>query len=64
MNLYDHITKTIKKIDSENERRKPLDQDDFFKTYDEGYYEGVDDTLMALRETLRQFKANGGKSNE
>lgn len=65
MNLYDYIVKAIKKLDEANEERKSFEWQDFFKTYDEGYIDGVDDTLHDLREYLRDFKkVNGGKTNE
>jgi len=65
MNLYNYIVKAIKELDQLNEERKPVEEQDFVKTYDEGYVEGVDDTLHDLREYLREFKkVNGGKTNE
>lgn len=65
MNLYDYIVKAIKELDQKNEERKPIKEKDFVKTYDEGFFDGVDDTLHDLREYLREFKkVNGGKTNE
>lgn len=65
MNLYDYIVKAIKELDEANEKSKPVRENDFIKTYEEGYLDGVDDTLHDLREYLRNFKKiNGGKTNE
>ncbi|MEN8907862.1 MAG: hypothetical protein ABF289_18070 [Clostridiales bacterium] len=55
-NLHKLISEKIIQLDKNNEdQRKDVKLEDFRRTYEEGYVEGVEDTLMEIREVLRDY---------
>lgn len=55
MNILEEISKKLTMLDNKNDSDKNfIDYDDFRKTYEEGYCDGVDNVISEIRAILRK----------